>query len=59
METKEQFVEQLAELGGMIYTLADNLPEIESSEDFQQMMFYLNKLSYRMINGKDFEGGVK
>ena len=45
--------EQLAELGGRIYCLADRHPEIEGSEDFNQMMFYLNKLSYRLIQGKE------
>lgn len=48
-----RYGEQLAELGGKMYTMADSLPEIESTEDFQQMMFYLNKLAYRMIHGKE------
>ncbi len=45
--------EQLAELGGQIYMLADENGDIEGTEDFNRMMYHLNKLSYRLIHGHE------
>lgn len=45
--------EHLAQLGADIYCLADAHPEIEKFDDFTATMFFLNKLSYRLLHGRE------
>ena len=54
-EQERTFGLRLANLGGDIYALADEFPEVESAEDFAAMVFHLNKLAYRLIHGKERE----
>ena len=36
-----------------MYIHADCYPDLETFDDFNQMMFFLNNLSYRLIHGKE------
>jgi|LUMF01.1.fsa_nt_gb hypothetical protein len=56
MSKEQEIGDKMALLGGSIYLLADQLPMLEENDDFQQMMFLLNKLSYRLIHGKPRPG---
>lgn len=53
MKTEREAGEKLAQIGGDIYVLADQFPAIENFEDYRRIMFLLNKLAFRMIQGRE------
>jgi hypothetical protein len=44
---------KIASIGASIYRVADELPELEIDEDYNQIMHLINKLAFRLINGRE------
>ena len=43
----------LAKIGADIYCIMDRLPSLEEDEEMQQIMYLMNKVSYRLMHGKE------